>query len=143
MKAWARMYIASGPDPVNVVSASRSGSSKRSISVLATPVALFGDNFAASSNAAGRNHGDSAGAVARRQLARRHSLGVEAALAADTFLRHDHDFVARQGRADDRVRTGDVVGEAVAWRHFDLASILLEIGRAVGLEKDLDVGMLA
>src|SRR5215813_12810824 len=49
----------------------------------------------------------------------------------------------RQGRADDGVRTGDIVGEAVAGLHLDLAAILLEIGNAVGLEQDLDIGMLA
>ena len=40
MKACARTFIASGPARSNIVSASRSGNSKRSISESATPTAL-------------------------------------------------------------------------------------------------------
>jgi len=81
-------------------------------------------------------------AVARRQLAGRHPLRMEAALAQE-LLRHDDDLMARESGAHDRMRTGDVVGKTIARHHLDATSVLLEIGHAVGLEDDLDVGMLA
>ena len=86
--------------------------------------------------------GDPAGAGARRQLAGRHLAEMEPALPQQ-FLRHDDDLVPRQRRADDGVRAGNVVGEAIAGLDLDVAAVLLEIGNAVGLEQDLDVGMLA
>jgi hypothetical protein len=86
--------------------------------------------------------GDAAGAVARRELARRHLGELEAALL-EQVLWNDDDLMARQGRADDGMRTGHVVGEAVARHDVEVQAVLLEMRHAVGLEDDLDVGMLA
>jgi hypothetical protein len=57
------------------------------------------------------------------------------------LLGHDDDLMPRQHRVGDRVRTGYVVGEAIAWRHFDATAVLLEVGNSNRLEQDLDVGM--
>jgi hypothetical protein len=85
---------------------------------------------------------DPAGAIPRRKLARVHLVDMEPAFTQQ-FLRHDYHFMPRQRRADDRMRAGDVIGEAIARLDLDLAAILFEIGNAVGLEQDLDVGVLA
>ena len=85
---------------------------------------------------------DPAGAVARRKLARRHFRRVKTAFAQQ-FLRDDDDLVPRQGRADDRMRAGYVVGETIARHDVDAAAGLLEMRNPVGLEQDLDEGVLA
>ena len=85
---------------------------------------------------------DAAGAGARGQLAGGYSFGVESALAQEC-LWHDNDLMPRQRRADDRMRTGDIVGKTIARRHFNAAAVLLEIGDAAGLEQDLEIGMFA
>ena len=142
-EACARTYIASGPTRSKVVSASRSGSNSRSISESATPTALFADSLGRLVE--GRMHEvmrDPAGSGQRRQLACRHFAKMEPALAQQ-FLRHDHDLMPCQRRADDRVRRGNVIGETIARLHLDLAAVLLEVRNAVGLEQDLDVGMFA
>src|SRR5206468_6976103 len=59
------------------------------------------------------------------------------------FLWDDHDLVPGQRGADDRVRTGDVIGEAVAGHDVDATAVLFEMRDAVGLEQYLDVGMFA
>jgi hypothetical protein len=41
------------------------------------------------------------------------------------------------------MRAGNVIGEAVAGQELDAAPLLLEMGNAVGLEHDLDEGMLS
>jgi hypothetical protein len=86
--------------------------------------------------------GDSAGAVARGELARQHLRCAEAAFVKQ-FLWHNHDLVPGQRGADDRVRTGNVIGEAVARHDVDATAALFEMRDAVGLEQYLDVGMLA
>lgn len=83
---------------------------------------------------------DPARSAARRQFVRGHFFGPEAALLQQ-LLRHDNDIVARQRGADDRVRRRDIIGKTVARPDLDLPAILLEIGDAIGLEQDLDVGM--
>src|ERR1700677_1017263 len=80
--------------------------------------------------------GDPASAGARREFACRHR-GAEAAFQQQ-FLRYDDDLVSRQRRADDRVRTGYIVGETVAGRQLDAAARLLEIRNAVSLEQYFD-----
>jgi hypothetical protein len=51
--------------------------------------------------------------------------------------------MARQRRADNRVRRRDIVSEAVAGLDLNLAAVLFEIGNPVSLEQNLDVGVLA
>src|SRR5437588_7905424 len=83
-----------------------------------------------------------AGASARRELACRHLRRAEATLLQQ-FLRHDDDLVSRQRRADDRVRTGYIVSEAVTWHQLDAAATLLEMRNPISLKQYLDVGMAA
>ena len=86
--------------------------------------------------------GDAAGAVTRGELAWQHLRRAEAAFVKQ-FLWDDHDLMPGQRRADDRVRTGDVVGEAIAGHDVDATAALFEVRDAVGLEQYLDVGMFA
>src|SRR5476651_2412513 len=85
---------------------------------------------------------DPAGAGARRKLACRHLRRMEPAFLQQ-FLWNNDDFVPRQRRTDDGMRTGDIIGETIAGHQVDVAAALLEMRNSVSLEQYLDVGMFA
>src|SRR5665213_2513687 len=77
---------------------------------------------------------DPSGSSARRESACRHLRRAEAAFQHQ-FLRHDDDLVSGQRRADDHVRTGYIIGEAVAGHQLDAPAILLEMRNPVSLKQ--------
>src|SRR5450631_1619411 len=84
--------------------------------------------------------GDPAGAGAGREFGCRHLRQAEAAFLQQ-FLRHDDDLVSCQRGANYRVRTGYIVGEAVAGHQLDAAAILLEMRNPVSLKQYFDERM--
>src|SRR5450631_2761509 len=50
--------------------------------------------------------------------------------------------MARERRADDRMRAGHIVCQTVAGHHVDAPAVLLEIRQAISLEVNLDEGVL-
>ena len=125
------------------MSASRSGNSSRSISEFSDADGVVGRQpVRFVKRGVHEVVGDAAGTVTRGELARQHLRRAEAAFVKQ-FLWDDHDLVPGQRGADDRVRTGDVIGEAIAGHDVDATAALFEMRDAVGLEQYLDVGMFA
>src|SRR4051794_9414696 len=86
--------------------------------------------------------GDPASSRARRKFARRH-LGQTKPTLLQQFLWHDDNFVPRQPRAHDRMRTGYIVGETIAGHHLNAAPVLFVVRYPVRLEQNLHVWVLA
>src|SRR5579859_1043899 len=59
------------------------------------------------------------------------------------FSGYDYHVVTRQRRADDGMRTRDVISETISGHQVKVAAILFEMGNTVGLEQDLYEGVLA
>src|SRR3954454_8584607 len=59
------------------------------------------------------------------------------------FLWHNDHVVPRQRWADNGMRTGDVICEAIARGQIETAAVLLETRNAVCLKQNFDKGVLA